>query len=76
MSAVVLDMDGLMLNTEDVFDLAGQELLARRGMDMTDAIRHRMIGRRPQEAFAAMKEVTGIPDAIEDLMEETRRLCA
>ncbi len=67
-------MDGLMLNTEDVFDLAGQELLARRGMDMTDAIRHRMIGRRPQEAFAAMKEVTGIPDAIEDLMEETRRL--
>ncbi len=69
-------MDGLMLNTEDVFDLAGQELLARRGMDMTDAIRHRMIGRRPQEAFAAMKEVTGIPDAIEDLMEETRRLFA
>jgi beta-phosphoglucomutase-like phosphatase (HAD superfamily) len=39
--AVVFDMDGLMLNTEDVFDLAGQELLQRRGMDMTDAIRHR-----------------------------------
>ena len=28
--AVVFDMDGLMLNTEDVFDLAGKQLLERR----------------------------------------------
>lgn len=75
-AAVVFDMDGLMLNTEDVFDLAGQELLARRGMEMTDAIRHRMIGRRPHEAFEALRELTGIADAIPDLMEETRLLFA
>ena len=29
--AVVFDLDGLMLNTEDVFDLAGKAMLARRG---------------------------------------------
>ena len=74
--AVVFDMDGLMLNTEDVFDLAGQELLQRRGMDMTDAIRHRMIGRRPQEAFQALTELTGITERIEDLMDETREIFA
>ena len=32
--AVVFDMDGLMLNTEDVFELAGQELLQRRGKEL------------------------------------------
>jgi HAD superfamily hydrolase (TIGR01509 family) len=75
-AAVVFDMDGLMLNTEDVFDLAGQELLARRGMEMTDAIRHQMIGRRPDEAFQALKQLTGMADAISDLMDETRLLFA
>lgn len=75
-TAVVFDMDGLMLNTEDVFDLAGDELLARRGLKMTDRIRHQMIGRRPYEAFTAMKELTGITDRIEDLMDETRELFA
>jgi len=75
-TAIVFDMDGLMLNTEDVFDLAGQELLARRGMEMTDAIRHRMIGRRPHEAFEALRELTGLTETIPDLMEETRVLFA
>ena len=70
--AVVFDMDGLILNTEDVFDLAGQELLARRGLQMTDAIRHRMIGRRPREAFAALVELTGITEPIRALMDETQ----
>lgn len=72
--AVVFDMDGLMLNTEDVFELAGQELLVRRGMEMTDAIRHRMIGRRPVEAFEALMELTGITEPIQDLMDETREI--
>jgi HAD superfamily hydrolase (TIGR01509 family) len=74
--AVVFDMDGLMLNTEDVFELAGQELLGRRGKEMTDRIRHRMIGRRPAEAFAALTELTGITEPVEDLMEETREIFA
>ena len=72
--AVVFDLDGLMLNTEDVFDLAGQELLSRRGKTMTSAIRHRMIGRRPLEAFQALTELTGITEPVEDLMEETRQI--
>ena len=75
-AAVVFDMDGLMLNTEDVFELAGCELLLRRGMEMTDAIRHRMIGRRPAEAFTALKEMTGLTEPIADLMDETRSLFA
>ncbi len=72
--AVVFDFDGLMLNTEDVFDLAGIELMARRNLLMTDEIRHGMMGRRPVEAFTALKAMTGITDRLEDLMMETREL--
>ncbi|MCA9064294.1 MAG: HAD family phosphatase [Planctomycetaceae bacterium] len=72
--AVVFDLDGLMLNTEDIFELAGQELLARRNLVMTDEIRHGMMGRRAHEAFCFLKEQTGIPDDIPRLMLETKDL--
>ena len=72
--AVVFDLDGLMLNTEDVFDLAGREMLRRRGLQMTVEIHRSMLGRRPNEAFQAMKDLTGITDSIEDLKLETRTL--
>ena len=75
-SAVVFDLDGLMLNTEDVFDISGRQLLQRRGMEMTDEIHHSMLGRRPHEAFQALKDLTGLADSIEDLMEETKQIFA
>ncbi|GAB5442900.1 MAG: HAD-IA family hydrolase [Fuerstiella sp.] len=72
--AVVFDLDGLMLNTEDVFHLSGCEMLARRGLEMTEEIHRSMLGRRPNEAFQAMKDLTGIADSIDDLKTETRTL--
>lgn len=74
--AVVFDMDGLMLNTEDIFDISGRQLLERRGMQMTEEIHHSMLGRRPDEAFQALKDLTGITDSIDDLQEETKQLFA
>ena len=63
-----------MLNTEDVFALTGEQMLQRRGLRMTDEIHHSMLGRRPDEAFQAMKDLTGITDSIESLKLETREL--
>lgn len=74
--AVVFDLDGLMLNTEDVFDLSGRRLLERRGLQMTDEIHHSMLGRRPTEAFTVLKALTGITDEIADLMQESKQLFA
>ena len=74
--AVVFDLDGLMLNTEDIFDLAGRQLLARRGLEMTHEIHHAMLGRRPFEAIDAMKRLTGITESPLALLEETRDLFA
>lgn len=72
--AVVFDLDGLMLNTEDVFSIAGCRLLERRNLAMTEEIHQRMLGRRPDEAFQALKELSGISDSIESLKQETRTL--
>lgn len=72
--AVVFDLDGLMFNTEDVFDLSGDELLRRRGLRMTDAIRDGMLGRRPAEAFAHLLRMTGITEPVEALQAESREI--
>lgn len=72
--AIVFDLDGLMLNTEDIFRLTGREMLARRGLLMTDEIHHRMLGRRPDEALQVMKDLTGITATIEELRNETAQL--
>ena len=74
--AVVFDLDGLMLNTEDVFELAGVELLGRRGLEMTNDIRRGMMGRRPTEAFTVLKAATGLSESLEELMDETRLIFA
>jgi HAD superfamily hydrolase (TIGR01509 family) len=72
--AVVFDLDGTLLNTEDIFEQAGCQLMARRGLQMTSEIRHAMLGRRPVEAFTALKSLTGLTDSIEDMMHETKVL--
>ena len=68
--AVVFDLDGLMFNTEEVFNRSGRVLLRRRGKEMTDEILSQMMGRRAHEAFAIMIEMLGMDEAVEDLMNE------
>ena len=51
MLAVTFDMDGLMFNTEDVYTLAGTELLARRGYLFSPELKDAMMGLPPRAAF-------------------------
>ena len=60
--AVVFDFDGLMFNTEEIFNLSGSELLRRRGKEMTPAILSLMMGRRSDEAFPLMIEALGLTE--------------
>lgn len=73
-AAVVFDLDGLMFNTEDVFNEAGIELLRRRGMEFTSEIRVQMMGRRAVEAFEAMKKMTGLTEPTADLLAESESI--
>jgi HAD superfamily hydrolase (TIGR01509 family) len=69
--AVAFDLDGLMFNTEDIFDIAGGELLRRRGLAMTDEIRDGMLGRRPTEAIGHLLATTGLQETPESLIRES-----
>ena len=69
--AVVFDLDGLMLNTEDVFHLTGHELLRRRNKVATQELFNLMMGRRANESFLAMKEHMQLQETVEALAIES-----
>ncbi len=72
--AVVFDFDGLMFNTEEIFNLSGKELLRRRGKEMTPAILSMMMGRRSDEAFPMMIEALGLTEDPSVLRAEERAI--
>ncbi|HEX4072679.1 MAG TPA: HAD family phosphatase [Planctomycetaceae bacterium] len=72
--AVVFDFDGLMFNTEEIFNLSGKELLRRRGKEMTPGILSMMMGRRSDEAFPMMIEALGLTEDPAALRAEERAI--
>lgn len=74
--AVVFDMDGLMFNTELVFNATGTELLRRRGKTPHPELFARMMGRRAPDAFAAMIELMELTETFEQLREESEAIFA
>jgi HAD superfamily hydrolase (TIGR01509 family) len=72
--AVVFDFDGLMFNTEEIFNLSGKELLRRRGKEMTPALLSIMMGRRSDEAFPMMIEALGLVEDPAVLRAEERAI--
>lgn len=72
--AVVFDMDGLMFNTEEVFNQSGSELLKRRGLTPPPELFHSMMGRRAAEAFQVMIDMMGLQESIEDLQAESEAI--
>src|SRR5579872_1749072 len=74
--AVVFDLDGLMFNTEDIFNEVGRTVLARRGKEMTRELLSQMMGRRAPESLGLMIEFHALRDTVADLIDETRVLFA
>ena len=72
--AVVFDLDGLMFNTEDIFNEVGRIVLARRGKVMGRELLQQMMGRRAPEALQRMIEFHSLPDTVPGLIDETRTL--
>lgn len=68
---VVFDLDGLMFNTEEVFHQAGNELLRKRGHELTRELLSRMMGRRAKESFALLIAELQLMETVEDLLAES-----
>ncbi|MFO0262762.1 MAG: HAD family phosphatase, partial [Planctomycetota bacterium] len=60
--AVVFDMDGLMFNTEDLYDLVCDEILQRRGQRFSLELKLQMMGRAAEEAWNILRAQCNIAD--------------
>ena len=69
--AVVFDLDGLMFNTEELYEQVGGELLRRRGKQCTRELLDRMMGRPGRVALQIMIDFHGLDASVEQLQSET-----
>ncbi len=68
---VAFDLDGLLVNTEDLYQDVGTELLRRRGRTFEPELLDRMMGRPQQVSLQIMIDWHGLTDTIEALARET-----
>jgi HAD superfamily hydrolase (TIGR01509 family) len=69
--AVAFDMDGLMLNTEDLYEKVGHILMQRRGKRYRDEVRIQMIGLAARQAFDILIVEEELTDSWSELQSET-----
>jgi pseudouridine 5'-phosphatase len=70
--AVVFDLDGLLVNTEDLYEQAGDTVLRRRGKTYDADLREQMLGRPVVDAIQLMIDCHSLPDTLEELMCECK----
>ncbi len=74
LKAVVFDLDGILANTEDLYEEACSTVLGRRGLTYDAPLRERMMGRPVVDALRIMIEAHNLSDSMEALMEECRHV--
>jgi HAD superfamily hydrolase (TIGR01509 family) len=76
LSAVVFDLDGLMFNTEALYQQVGTELLARREKRFEAELLDRIMGRKSAVALQIMIDWHGLSDSVPLLAEESEQIFA
>jgi HAD superfamily hydrolase (TIGR01509 family) len=69
---VVFDLDGLMFNTEDLYQEVGRTILARRGHEFNGELIDQMMGRQTPIALQIMIDYCGLSDTVAELAAESR----
>jgi HAD superfamily hydrolase (TIGR01509 family) len=69
--AVAFDLDGLMFNTEELYNDVGAELVGRRGHQIDTELLRQMMGRPSAIALPLMIQWYGLNDTVEQLQGET-----
>jgi HAD superfamily hydrolase (TIGR01509 family) len=72
--AVVFDLDGLLVNTEDLYQHVGTEMLRRRGRTFDGDLLDAMMGRPQKVALQVMIDWHQLSDTVEGLAAETKEI--
>jgi len=74
LQAVVFDLDGLMFNTEDLYQQVGGEVLSRRGKKFDDELLDQMMGRQSHVALQIMIDWHQLDDTADGLAAESMEI--
>ncbi len=72
--AVVFDLDGVLANTEDLYEEACVAVLGRRGKTYDPPLREQMMGRPVADAIRIMIEAHDLTDPADVLLQECRQV--
>ena len=68
--AVIFDMDGVIIDSEPLWEKAERILLARRGIDYNPTYRDKIVGLNQKDSGRLLKETFNLPETIEELLAE------
>ncbi|HYO26486.1 MAG TPA: HAD-IA family hydrolase [Lacipirellulaceae bacterium] len=72
--AVTFDLDGLMFNSEELYQEVGATLLARRGKQITGELLNQMMGRQAHAALGVMIQWHGLAESPAQLEAESAEI--
>ena len=72
--AAAFDLDGLMVNTEELHYEVGVVICRRRGKEFVEELRCEMMGQPGRVSLQIMIDYHGFSDTVDDLAAETKRL--
>ena len=73
-SALIFDMDGLMIDSERLYFAAEREMAAAFGKELRDEQLWPLMGRKPIESLRLLREILGIETPPEELLAWRNRL--
>ncbi|MEO1289526.1 MAG: HAD family phosphatase [Chloroflexota bacterium] len=68
--AIIFDMDGTLVDSEVIWDIAEREMFADMGHEYNDAVREQVIGLRLDEFFEKLIDIYDLERTVDDLQAE------
>jgi HAD superfamily hydrolase (TIGR01509 family) len=72
--AIIFDMDGLLVDSETIWEVAETQLIESRGRRYDKALRDQFIGMRMDEFFIGLRDAFQLEGSIESLTDELMRI--
>lgn len=68
--AIIFDMDGTLVDSEVIWDIAEREMFADMGHEYNEEIREQVIGLRLDEFFEKLISIYGLEQSVDELQAE------